>query len=409
MSISNFLLYHILFDIVIFISLFRLIKRPVFKYLFSVVFIALSAYAYYQFNELQQIRESRSFFSGTAANYPIAVVITSLITKLFWAALILIQDLGRFIVGIKNVIFKQKTEEEKIFPPRRKFLTLAAAGLAGIPFLGMIYSMTKGKYAYVVDRVKLQFSDLPKSFHGLTIVQISDIHAGSYEGTEGVLKGVEMINELKPDVILFTGDLINHDKDEIDPFVPIFSKLQSKYGVYAVLGNHDYYGFRRMEEGVAKEQYKVDFYDKFKQLGFTLLNNDHRFIEIEGERICITGVENWGRGRWWPKEGDLEKALPTEELFTILLSHDPTHWEDKVLTHPRHIPLTLSGHTHGFQFGVNFKNLKWSPAQYRYKRWMGLYEEKDQYLYINRGFGFLAMPGRVGMMPEITLFTLESA
>lgn len=375
------------------------------------MFLGASLYVYYQFNHLYQIAESRSFFRGTAANFPIAVILTSLITKLFWAALVLIQDLGRFFIGMKNLIFRRKTTEEskpKIFPPRRKFLTLSAAGLAGIPFLGMIYSFTKGKYAYVVDRVKLQFSDLPKSFHGLKVVQISDIHAGSYEGTEGVAKGVEMINELNPDIILYTGDLINHDKDEIDPFIPIFSKLKSKYGTYAVLGNHDYYGFRRMEDEEAKEQYKLAFYEKFKQLGFTLLNNDHRFIELEGEKICITGVENWGRGRWWPKEGDLDIALPAEELFTILLSHDPTHWEDKVLTHPRHIPLTLSGHTHGFQFGVNFKNFKWSPAQYRYKRWMGLYEEKNQYLYINRGFGFLAMPGRVGMTPEITLFTLES-
>jgi predicted MPP superfamily phosphohydrolase len=216
-----------------------------------------------------------------------------------------------------------------------------------------------------------------------------------------------MIQDQKPDMILFTGDLVNQDKDEINPYISLFGKLVAPFGKYAVLGNHDYYG--QPSNKSERKAYWDDFFEKYKEMGFDLIMNDHRYINKENQRIALIGVENWGGGRWFPKKGDLDKALngvSTEE-FCLLMSHDPTHWDEKVLPHERHIDLTLSGHTHGMQFGINLKGLRWSPVKYRYKKWIGLHEEKGQKLYINRGFGFLGFPGRVGMWPEITIITLE--
>ncbi|MBK9741427.1 MAG: metallophosphoesterase, partial [Saprospiraceae bacterium] len=226
-----------------------------------------------------------------------------------------------------------------------------------------------------------------------------------------VRKGIEKINELKADVVCFTGDLVNSEKDEIDPYIEIFSEIEAKYGKLATLGNHDYYGHYDKNDPQAEKVYFEDFFSKFKKMGFDLLNNENRSITKDGETIHIVGVENWGAGHWFPKKGDLAKA--TENLdgngFKILMSHDPTHWDEKVLNFPKKMDLTLSGHTHGFQFGFQMPGFKWSPAQYRYKKWLGLYQEDDKYLYVNRGFGFLGFPGRVGMWPEITLIELQSA
>ena len=294
------------------------------------------------------------------------------------------------------------------FPERRKFLTLTSAVLSGIPFLTMIYGITKGKYRYIVENIKLSFKELPEAFEGYRIVQISDIHAGSFDNKAQVERGIRMVNELNPDLILFTGDLINSHKDEIQPYIDSFKQLKARDGIFAVLGNHDYYGLYSIDNEGDKKKYWNEFLDVFKDLGFTLLNNSSVILSKGNDKINLLGVENWGAGQWFPKKGDLDKCFEgLDDRFTILMSHDPTHWDEKILPFKKHVHLTLSGHTHGFQFGVNFPGFKWSPAQYRYPRWIGLYMENEQVLYVNRGFGFLAFPGRIGIWPEITLFELS--
>ena len=286
---------------------------------------------------------------------------------------------------------------------------MMATGLTSMFFSGMLYGITKGKYKYTVNRLSLNFKNLPPEFDGFRIVQISDIHAGSLDNPEEVLRGVQMINNLNPDTVLFTGDLTNQHIEEVDSYINIFTQILSKEGNFAVMGNHDYFGLYHMKEE-EWPGYKSDFCQKCKELNFDLINNSNRIIQRGDASIKILGVENWGAGDWEPKEGDLDKALENiqHDDFCILLSHDPTHWENKVLYHKRHIDLTLSGHTHGYQFGINMPGFQWSPAQYSFKRWMGLHEEKNQKLYINKGFGFLAFPGRLGMWPEITLIELKS-
>jgi len=349
-------------------------------------------------------------FSGTEVNFYLGMFLTSFVTKFIFALLLLLQDIPRVLFGGGKYIgsFISDNIKQPFIPSRRKFLTGIAVSLATIPFAAMLYGVTKGKYRYELERIKMKFSNLPPSFEGYKVVQISDIHAGSLDNKEEVMKGVNLINELNPDLVMFTGDLVNSNKDEIDPYIEVFNKIKAKDGKFAVLGNHDYYGLSDIEEK-DKASYWEDFFQKYKRLGFELLNNRNVTLEKGKDSIKVVGVENWGAGRWFPKEGDLDVALQDVEQneFCILLSHDPTHWDEKVLKHTKHIDLTLSGHTHGFQFGINMPGFSWSPAQYRYKRWMGAHEVKNQKLYVNKGFGFLAFPGRVGMWPEITLLELH--
>ena len=220
-------------------------------------------------------------------------------------------------------------------------------------------------------------------------------------------KGIQLLQKQNADLIVFTGDLVNGDKEEIEPFIELFASLSAPLGKYAILGNHDYYGQPRERE--LRAAYYEDYFSKFQRMGWDLILNDHRKIEVEGSSIALVGVENWGQGRFFPKRGDLKKALNGvhESDFTILLSHDPTHWDYYVKEDPHHVHLTLSGHTHAMQFGINTSWFKWSPVSLRYKKWMGLYEEFGKYLYINRGFGCLGYPGRVGMYPEITVIELK--
>lgn len=347
-------------------------------------------------------------------NYMIGIVFTLFITKMVFTALMFAQDFGRFILGLFSYAKSQISDEyrpDQHIPDRRQFLTTAANIIAGIPFISLIYGITRGKYAYTVERVSLTFKDLPKAFDGFKIVQISDIHAGSFDSPDSVREGIKMINDLSADIVCFTGDLVNSEKEEIDPYIDIFGHIHSKYGKFAVLGNHDYYGKDAREGGEKEIKYFEDFFKKYKSMGFDLLNNTYRKISIDDQSINIVGVENWGKGPWFPKKGDLDLAtmdMP-KDSFNVLMSHDPTHWDEKVLAYDKHMHLTMSGHTHGFQFGIKVAGFEWSPAKYRYPRWMGLYEKANKYLYVNRGFGFLGFPGRVGMWPEITLIELKSA
>lgn len=390
-----------------------LVKSPTAKWIILIVYVALGALVIFSIYNVYQAMINRNMFSTTRVNFNIGVLITALVTLIFFAALLLLQDVGRGLTGVVKYVthlIGDVERPDRFIPGRRKALTSIATALAAIPLGTMIYGITKGKYNYKVSNVSLSFKDLPAAFDGFKIVQISDIHAGSLDNPEQVLRGVELVNDQDPDIITFTGDMVNSDKNEVDPFMDIFSQLKAKQGKYAVLGNHDYYGLYKIEDA-EHPAYWEDFYGKFKSMGFNLLNNDSALIEKDGSSIRLAGVENWGAGRWFPKKGDLTKALAdvNPDEFTVLMSHDPTHWAEKVVSHDKHINLTLSGHTHGMQFGINMPGFKWSPAQMRYKHWMGLYEDAKQYLYVNRGFGFLAFPGRIGMWPEITVIELKTA
>ena len=299
----------------------------------------------------------------------------------------------------------QSDKSEKI--TRSQFLTRIGIVTAGIPFLSIIYGIGWGRFDITVRKIKLSSTKLPKKFNGLKIIQISDFHLGSLlNHTSFVDEAVATINSLKPDLILFTGDMVNNVASEMNKFVPILSKLQSKLGNYSILGNHDYGEYVRWDS----EEEKRDNLEQLKQLqrdvGFDLLLNENRKVKIEDEEIELVGIENWGLPPF-PQYGDLGKALENvnNDSYKILLSHDPTHWDEQVLD-KTNINLTLSGHTHGAQFGIEIPGWRWSPVNVRYKRWGGLYSEGDQNLYVNTGIGFIGFPGRIGMPPEITLIEL---
>ena len=381
---------------------------------FQFLYLLSSLYVFYSFYCLYQTIQTASLFRDASYNFYLGIIVTAVVSKVVFLSALLLQDGGRWLFGgvkyLADVLnIHSQPVGEPFLPQRRKFMTALAAGVASIPLFGILYGITKGKYKYTVNKVTLNFPDLPAAFDGFKVVQLSDIHAGSLDSLEEVARGVKMVNDQNPDLVVFTGDLVNSNKDEVNPFMPIFKDLKAKYGKYAVLGNHDYYGVPRSGNTADIQNYWQDFFSKYETMGFQLLNNEGSKLEKEGDYLQILGVENWGAGRWFPKRGDLDQTLVNcdKDDFCLLLSHDPTHWDEKVLAHPKHIHLTLSGHTHGMQFGINMPGFKWSPAQYRYPRWMGLYKEKDQYLYVNRGFGFLAFPGRVGMWPEITVIELK--
>lgn len=326
-------------------------------------------------------------------------------------ALITIILLGEDILRVPQGIYSFFTKmpgETKFLPERRKIISQIAISIAAIPFASLLYGMYRGKYNYKVLSYKLQYDDLPDAFDGYKIVQISDIHSGSFDNQKKVQYGVDLINAQEADLILFTGDLVNNRADEIYPWIDTFKKINAKQGVYSILGNHDYGDYMRWESPEAKTRNMEMLYKSHSKMGWNLLLNDSHFIEKDGQRIAIIGVENWGSG--FRQSGDLNKALNKVDTddFKILMSHDPSHWEAKVLPHPFKIHLTLSGHTHGMQFGIEIPGwIKWSPVKWRYKHWAGIYEDKKQLLNVNRGFGYLAYPGRVGIWPEVSVITLS--
>lgn len=281
------------------------------------------------------------------------------------------------------------------------------AGLALVFFVLTFYGIIHGRYHYKVTNHSLKFSNLPAAFSGFRVVQISDWHIGSYYGKpEKIADAVNRINALQPDIILFTGDLVNNVSTELDEFVPELIKLQAKYGKYSVLGNHDYGDYVNWKSQEARQDNLNRLKKVQNEIGFNLLNNENIAIEIEGQKIEIVGVENWGLPPF-PQHGNLQMALTGSDstAFKILMSHDPSHWDEEVKSNTD-IGLTLSGHTHGMQFGFILKNLKWSPVKLKYPKWAGLYEHEDQKLYVNVGIGYIGFPGRVGMRPEITVIEL---
>lgn len=278
--------------------------------------------------------------------------------------------------------------------------------LASVFSLAVLDGIFFGKYRHWVRRVRLRLSGTPKAFRGYKIVQISDVHIGSFFSVEKIEKAVALINEQNPDIVVFTGDLVNYHSDEFLPFVSLFSKIKAKDGKFSVLGNHDY-GIYYTQDKNEQKKHLEKLIQLQNDAGFQVLRNESRYVEKNGEKLYIIGVENWGVGGF-PQFGDLDKAVEdvTEEGVKILLSHDPSHFSEVVQGHFSKIPLTLSGHTHGLQFGLDLGDFRWSPVQYKYPYWLDLYEAKGQYLYVNRGFGVIGFPGRVGVNPEITLFEL---
>ncbi|UKB85495.1 metallophosphoesterase [Chryseobacterium sp. MEBOG06] len=362
--------------------------------------ISLAVYGIFAY----EIAHQKSDRSTARAQIMISLFLVFILPKIFVVLFLLIDDIiraGGYLIG-----FAKPTEN--FFPERRKFLSLIGLGMSGVLSALFIDGITFGKYRHKVRRVKVKLANLPKSFKGYKIIQISDVHSGSFSDPGKLQHAIDLINEQKPDLVLFTGDMVNNVADEFKPFIPLFSKIQAKDGKLAVLGNHDYGDYVTWESPQAKKENLDTLIDYEKQAGFDMLRNEHRVIEKDGEKLYILGVENWGL-KPFPQFGKIDDALKNvpESATKILMSHDPTHFDYVVKKHPGNIHLTLSGHTHGMQFGLDLKNIKWSPVQYRYPKWADLYESEGKMLYVNRGFGVLGYPGRVGVLPEITLFELS--
>ena len=335
----------------------------------------------------------------------VGLLLTVLVPKLVIVLALFGEDMYRWMVKAISAISATDTQP---LPGRRKFISQVALGLAAIPFVSFIYGIVQGKYNYKVLKYQLTFKDLPEAFDGYTITQISDIHSGSFTNKEKIQYGVDLINSQKSDLMLFTGDIVNNKADEMDNWIDVFDKLEAKEGKYSILGNHDYGDYMdwsSLEEKAKNFQAVKDIHQK---IGFDLLLDEHRYLEKNGQKIALVGVENWGKG--FNQAGDLEKASAkiNKEDFKILMSHDPSHWQEKVKNNDFNYQLTLSGHTHGLQVGIEIPGfIKWSPSKYVYKQWAGLYEEFGRCINVNRGFGYHAFPGRVGIWPEITVIELK--
>jgi hypothetical protein len=345
-----------------------------------------------------------------ARTYTFAIIVGLFFAKVIASVIFVIDDLRRLVQWASGKLFFRNTEAEGFSGEGiSRSVFLSWLGLAsGATLFGTLVYGFGNKYNYDVKRIKLAFDNLPGAFKGLKIVHISDIHSGSFTNKAGVQKGIHKIMNEKPDLILFTGDLVNDRAIEMKDYKEVFAQLTAPMGVNSILGNHDYGDYVRWESEAAKRENLEVLKTVHKEIGWRLLMNEHVVLEKRGEKIAVLGIENWGGKGRFPKYGKMHKAHPGTENypFKILLSHDPSHWEAEVLTKYSDVDLTLSGHTHGMQFGVEIPGFKWSPVQYMYKQWAGLYETGKQKLYVNRGFGFIGYPGRVGILPEITVMEL---
>lgn len=375
-------------------------------------------YIYYAFLTLALLVLGNFVYQFTIGDDPDSVLnrpksfafgfLLTMLTFMFITIIFLFsEDIFRLIAGVYQKFFG--VSREFTIPTRRRFLSVVALGIAAIPFSALLYGMYKGKYNFKVLKYNLEFDDLPEAFHGYQITQISDIHSGSFDNRKKIEYAVGLINEQKSDLLLFTGDMVNNKTEEMRPWQALFSTLEAKDGKFSVLGNHDYGDYVEWESEQKKANNLQELKDLQKEMGFDLLLNESRFLQKGNDRIALIGVENWGKGGF-KKAGDLKKAAANivEDDFKILMSHDPSHWEEQVIHDPYHYHLTLSGHTHGMQFGIEIPGwIKWSPVKWRYKYWAGIYEELGQFINVNRGFGFLGYPGRVGIWPEISVITLK--
>lgn len=338
-------------------------------------------------------------------------LIILVLCKLLGSTFLIVDDLIRLVKWIVSLFASNKTQTEEVVGgiSRLKFFSQLAVTFTVVPAVGFIYGMVKGAYNYRVHKVKVPSSKIPEAFNGFKIVQLSDIHTGSFNDTSALNKAFDIVMEQKPDLILFTGDLVNNHSDETNDFVSVYSRLKAPHGVYSVLGNHDYGDYIQWDTVEAKKANLDRLKSIQAQAGWRLLMNEHVALEKNGQQIALMGIENWGGNLRFPRYGKMTEAHKNTEAFPfkILMSHDPSHWEMEVQPKYPDVDLMLSGHTHGMQMGIEIPGFKWSPSQYFYKQWAGLYKAGEQFLYVNRGLGFLGYPGRLGIWPEITVLELQ--
>jgi len=382
---------------------------PVWRTSLTALYVALTLGSWVGFIFFRQINWSA--VPHLLRNVYIAFVMGFIVGKILILLVMLLDDLRRlFTWAIGLFAFGNSAANNDVAHNigRSVFMKRAAIILAGLSVAGFTYGI-RNRYNYRVRKIKLSFKSLPGAFKGLRVVQISDIHTGSFDNHAAVAHGIERVMDQKADIILFTGDLVNNHSDEVDEkYQEIFSRLKAPMGVYSTLGNHDYGDYVQWPSAEAKTANLDKLKSIHASMGWRLMMNEHIVLERGGDKIALIGIENWSSKANFPKYGDMKKAyagLPEKNIpFKILMSHDPSHWDAQVLPEYKDVNLMLAGHTHGMQFGVDLKWLKWSPVQYMYKQWAGVYGEGEQKLYVNRGFGFLGYPGRLGVLPEITVF-----
>ena len=371
--------------------------------MYQIISLLLFAFIIYSFTQFD-----RSVGQTKQTLFTMGLLLLVYVPKILATLILLGEDIYRVVFGAARYFIESDTTKN-FLPARRKFVSQIALGLAAVPFLSLIYGMTVGKYNFKVIKQRIYFPDLPDAFDGFTITQISDVHSGSFDNAEKINYAIDLVNAQDADMILFTGDIVNTHAKEMHPWLETFNRIKPyEFGKYAVLGNHDYGEYVDWPTQQAKDRNFQAIKNLYGEIGFKLLLNEHTFIQKGDDRIALVGVENWGKN--FKQAGDLNKASQNlnKEDFKILMSHDPSHWEYEVKKHEKNFHLTLAGHTHGMQFGIEIPGyFKWSLAQYMYKQWAGLYEEFGRYVYVNRGFGFHAYPGRVGIMPEITVIQLK--
>lgn len=397
----------LLLDLYIFQVLKTLVPRS--KTMFYFVYWTVSILAIICF--LILVYSNPEFLGKKVRSYFIVFVMGFFFAKLVGAVFFLIDDIRRVFQWVISKLFSKQTNrittaEDGI--SRSVFLSWIGMA-AGTTLFGSFLYGTTNRYNYKVRNIDLAFPNLPKNFKGLKIVQISDVHSGSFFNDQAVQKGIDTILQQQPDLILFTGDLVNDKASEMLPYIEMFGKLKAPLGVYSVLGNHDYGDYVQWPiNGISKNQNLDNLKKVHADMGWRLLLNEHVVFKKGEEEIALLGVENWSNKARFPKHGKMDLAYAGTEKypFKILMSHDPSHWEGQIIPQYKDIDLMLSGHTHGMQFGVEIPGFKWSPVQFVYKQWAGLYEKSNQKLYVNRGFGFIGYPGRVGILPEITVINL---
>jgi len=349
---------------------------------------------------------AESQFQRTLRSFAFTGVFMIFSAKIFAALFLLADDLRRGVLWIIELF----PGDQHFDKSRSDFIRKASAGAAVLPIATLSFGVISGAHDYRVRRRTLYFKNLPEAFDGIRVAQISDIHTGSFFNKTAVKGGVDMLNAEKPDLAFFTGDLVNNESAEAKDYLDIFNKVKAPLGTFSIMGNHDYGDYKQWSSEKAKQQDIKNLHEMHAYMGWNLLLNENRKITVNGSEIGVLGVENWGAGRF-SKYGDMKPTYAgTADIpFKILLSHDPSHWDAQIRPEYPDIDLTLSGHTHGFQFGVEIGGFKWSPSQYIYKQWADHYQEGDQHIYVNRGYGYIGYPGRIGILPEITILELKKA
>jgi uncharacterized protein len=380
-------------------------KTIVYSIYWSITILAVIGFLLFVYTE-------QSYLGRKVRTYLFSIIIGLFLAKMVALVFFLVDDLRRGIQWIAGKLFFNNTDVDSMNTEngisRSVFLSWLGIAAGTTLFGSLLYGFSN-QYKYQIKRVKLAFDNLPASFKGMRIVHISDVHSGSFMDKKAVQHGIDLILKENADLILFTGDLVNDKATEMNDYMDVFNQLKAPMGVFSTLGNHDYGDYVQWPiEGISKEQNLINLQKVHADLGWKLLMNEHVALEKNGEKIALLGIENWGAKARFPKYGkmDLAHAGTEKYPFKILLSHDPSHWDAQVKTTYPDVDLMLSGHTHGMQFGIDIPGFKWSPVQYVYKQWSGLYEDAKQKLYVNRGFGFIGYPGRVGVLPEITVIEL---